>query len=130
VNNRGSRRAIIVCAALVVAASVWGSAPRAALAQMTEQQIRDSVEQTYSVQVLKLRAGEIAGKPVFIVTVMNLPGDFNEAFQVSTLAVDAASGKLIPGFRHRPSGLVENQSPSYRTGRQPTDSFRQGFSWR
>lgn len=97
---------------------------------MSEQQLRAGIERTYNVRVLKMRPGNVAGRRAFIATVMNPGGDFNEAFQVNTLAIDAATGKLISGFRHRPSGLIANQSPSYRTGRQSADSFRQGFSWR
>jgi hypothetical protein len=104
--------------------------PAAAMAQMSEQQLRAGVEQTYGVRVLKMKSETVAGRRAFLATVMNPGGAFNEAFQVNTIAIDAATGKLIPGFRHQASGLVKNQSPSYRTGRQSADSFRQGFTWR
>ena len=39
------------------------------------------------------------GRAVFLVTVMNPGGDFNEAFQVTTLAVDVETGKLVSGYR-------------------------------
>lgn len=117
-------------AALAAVICLWGMAPNSARADMSENQLRAGLEQMYDVQVLKMRPSIVAGRPAFLVTVMRSGGDFNDSFRVSTLAVDAATGKLVPGFRHHPSGLTANQSPSYRTGRQPTDSFRQGFSWR
>ncbi|NQU69781.1 MAG: hypothetical protein HQ514_04490 [Rhodospirillales bacterium] len=116
--------------ALAIAACLWAVAPKSAGAEMTEQQLRAGVERTYGVRILKMRPGNVGGKRAFIATAMNPGGDFNESFQVNVIGIDAATGKLIPGFQHRPSGLIENQSPSYRTGRQSPDSFRQGFSWR
>ncbi len=116
--------------AAALAAWLSAVAPSTASAAMSEPQIRAAVTKAYGVRVLKIRRGEAGGKAVFLVTVMNAGGAFNEAFRVTVLAVDAQTGKLVPGFRHRASGLQENQGPSYRTGRQSADSFRQGFSWR
>lgn len=115
---------------LALTVCIWTMAPNAATAQMSEQQLRAGIEKTYGVRILKMKPGMVAGRKAYLATAMNPGGAFNEAFQVNTIAIDAATGKLISGFRHQSSGLVENQSPSYRTGRQPTDSFRQGFTWR
>lgn len=109
---------------------VWTMAPDTAIAQMSEQQLRAGIEKAYGVRVLKMKPAMVAGKQAYLATVMNPGGAFNEAFQVNTLAIDAATGKLLPGFRHKAAGRVENQSPSYGTGRQPTDGFRRGIIWR
>lgn len=64
-------------------------------AQMTRQQIIGKIERDYGVEVLKVGPAKDMGPNVLAVTVMNPPGDFNEAFQVNTLAVDAKSGELV-----------------------------------
>ncbi len=102
---------LAVAAALLVASI---GVPSAADAQVTAQQASRQFAETYGVQVLKVRTGEIGGKRVHLLTVMNPKGDFNEAFQVTTVAVDADTGKLIAGFRHRASGYDANQAPSFK----------------
>jgi hypothetical protein len=54
--------------------------------------------------VLRVREALYDGRSVYIVTVMNPGGDFNEAFQVNTLMVDRRSGKLVSQFRPAMSG--------------------------
>jgi hypothetical protein len=71
---------------------------------MSETEAARKIEQTYGVRALKVRGAEFDGRKVWMVTVMNPPGDSNEAFQVNTLAVDQESGELVPAFRHRASG--------------------------
>lgn len=93
---------IRVAAVLALALVLW---PGAAAA-LTKEEAERKVAETYGVEVIskKTRAGEIDGRPVWFLTVMNPGGDFNAAFQVTTLAVDRDSGELVPAFRHRPSG--------------------------
>ncbi len=67
----------------------------AAQAQMTERQIIVKIERDFGVEVLKVGAAKNIGPQVLAVTVMNPSGDFDEAFQVNTLAVDARTGKLV-----------------------------------
>ncbi len=105
-----ARGALAVTAAVLVAAI---GVPSAADAQVTAGQASRQFAETYGVQVLKVRTGEIGGKRVYLLTVMNPTGDFNEAFQVNTVAVDANTGNLIAGFRHRASGYDANQAPSF-----------------
>lgn len=59
------------------------------------QEIADRIAKDYGVKVLKTTEGKEDGKPVLFVTVMNEGGNFNNAFQVTTLAVDPATGDLI-----------------------------------
>ncbi len=97
---------------------------------LTAKQVRALLSSQHGVKVLKLRSTVRNGRAVFIATVMNAGGDFNDAFQVTTLGVDARTGVLISGFRHRASGLDSNPAPSYTPNRQSVGSLRQGFTWR
>ncbi len=77
-----------------------------AAAALTQKEAERKVAEAYGVEVIakKTRAGEIDGRAVWFLTVMNPGGDFNTAFQITTLAVDRDSGELVPAFRHRSSG--------------------------
>ena len=90
--------------------------PPAAAAE-TAQQVAQKIEAGFGVRVLKVRRSQVDGRAVFLGTVMNPGGDFDEAFQITTLAVDVKTGKLVSGFRHLSSGLRGNQAPSYQTSR-------------
>ena len=58
------------------------------------------IARTFGVKVLKTRSVTVNGRAAVEITVMNPGGNFNEAFQVYRLLVDAATGKLISGFGH------------------------------
>lgn len=75
-----------------------------AAAQVTDGDAKRLVEESYDVEVLRVREGEIDGRAVWLVTVMMPQGDFNSAFMVSSLAIDRQTGDLVPSFRHRASG--------------------------
>jgi len=113
----GNSRRFLV--ALAVAGALGGAllqAPAPAAAETT-QQVAKKIAAEFGVRVLKVRESRLDGAPVFLVTVMNPGGNFDEAFQITTLAVDVRTGKMVSGFRHRSSGLRGNQAPSYQTGR-------------
>ena len=124
--SRGAALGLAIAA--IVAAGV--AMPTPALGAVSADQAGKRVAKSFGVKVLKVRPGKIDGRQVFLVTVMNPKGDFNEAFQVSTVVVDAATGKLVSGFRHRSSGHDSNQAPSYTPNRQESKFLRQGFTWR
>ncbi len=93
-------------------------------AQMTKQQIMRKIERDFGVKVLKVQPAKDMGPNVLAVTVMNPPGDFNEAFQINTLAVDKQSGKLVlveaqtqQGYRHSAPPVTFRASP--RTAKTP-----------
>lgn len=116
----------LVLAMAVIVSTV--PAPAAAAAAMADA-VR-MVEEAFDVEVLRARAGEIDGRRVWLLTVMNRGGDFNAAFQVNTLAVDQETGKLVPAFRHGPSGHAPS-GPDPRddkVGLRP-DAARSG-TWR
>jgi len=116
----------LVLAMAVIVSTV--PAPAAAAAAMADA-VR-MVEEAFDVEVLRARAGEIDGRRVWLLTVMNRGGDFNAAFQVNTLAVDQETGKLVPAFRHGPSGYAPSgpDSRDDKVGLRP-DAARSG-TWR
>ena len=80
----------------------------AAHAEMSERQISGKIERDFGVEVLKVSPAKNIGPHVLAVTVMNPSGDFNEANQVNTLAVDARTGKLLR--LEIPTGRGDGQS--------------------
>ncbi len=122
------KRAGVCIAAVLLAAAL--SFPLPAIAAMSGDQVKAKIAKEFGVKVLKVRPAKADGRKVYVVTVMNPGGDFNEAFQVSTLTVDAETGKLVPGFRHRASGLDANQAPSYVPNLHSPDTLGWGFIWR
>ena len=97
-----------------------------------EAAVAKQLADAFNVQVLRIRSGEINGRPVYIVTVMNPAGDFNEAFQVTMLAVDKKSGALVSQIRQTSTGQrhtgAENRRSSVDASgiviRQRTDRRR------
>ncbi|MEE8516647.1 MAG: PepSY domain-containing protein [Alphaproteobacteria bacterium] len=104
--------------------------PAPALAAVSADQVKAKVAKAFGVKVLKVRPAKADGRKVFVVTVMNPGGDFNEAFQVSTIVVDAETGKLVSGYRHRASGLDANQAPMFVPNLHSPDTLSWGFIWR
>jgi hypothetical protein len=80
-------------AALFVASWLAAAGPAAAI---SEDEAANRVAEAYDVQVLKVAEGEIDGQAVWLLTVMKGGGNRNDAFQVSTLAVDRDSGYDLP----------------------------------
>jgi hypothetical protein len=99
------------------------SFPRNAAAQQKSQkQIAAEISENYGVDVLRISDVELPdGTTVYEVMVMNRGGNYNEAFQVTRLLVDPATGALIPGFRHGTSGYDLSGAPSYSSGRDGAD---------
>jgi hypothetical protein len=93
----------LLCMLLAIAAPLL--AARAAPAEtLSTDKVGEAVAQRYGVQVLRVTPVEVNGAPAYAVVVMNPGGNFNEAFQVNTLVVDAATGALVSQFRHRAAG--------------------------
>jgi hypothetical protein len=102
---------------------------RSAVAQVTNQEAKLQVEETYVVEVLGRRDSEIDGRAVWLVTFVVLSCDTNSAFMVSSLAIDRESGDLVPAFRHRASGYeLPGGLRRDRVGLRP-DAMRTG-TWR
>lgn len=118
--NRAFRPVAMMTMALLTVVGVGGLAH----AQLTEQEIIGKIERDFGVQVLKVGRAKDMGRDVLAVTVINPPGNFNEALQVNTLAVDVRSGNLVPvvaqtpqGLRHSAPAVMWRKSP--RTDQTP-----------
>ncbi len=85
--------------------------PTAAQNVRSPEQVSERIEATFGVRVLRIRRAENEGRSTYAVTVMNPGGNFNEAYQVSTLMVEPESGKLISQFRHLPAGYRLSGAP-------------------
>lgn len=111
--------------------SLMASLPGAvvvARAEVGPNAIKKKIEGEYPVTVLKTEPGTQNGQKVYRVTVMNRGGDFNEAFQVTTLIVDAETGKMLSQFRHGESGYRKSGAWDRHVDR-PTEGPR-GRIWR
>lgn len=117
----------VIAMAMLVAAA-WVPTPVAAA--VSSDEAARKVAQQYSVKVLRVRAAVLDNIPVWLVTVMTPGGDNNNAFQVTTLAVDQESGELVPAFRHGASGFSppEGQARGTRLEQRP-EAMRSGV-WR
>ena len=120
---------IVLAAAGVSLAAAMAVTP--AEARMSKAQVKQALEKAYPVRVLdkytKLDTAD--GRAVYRVKVMNRGGDFNAAFMITTLVVDADSGKLPIVFRHKTSGYDLGAGGGRAADRQPADSPR-GVHWR
>lgn len=118
----------VIVATLPLVGMLLSAAP--VLSEMSKEEITKAVGEAYGVTVLRVVAGEDDGRAVYLVTFMSPGGNFNEAFQVNSVAVDAETGMLIPQFRHRASGYRLAGAPAYSAVRQAPDAARKGFTWR
>ena len=98
-------------------------------AALSKAQVQAAIEKQYDAKVIKIYPGTDAGRPVFFVRVMFNGGNYNTAFQVNTLVIDAETGKRVPQFRHRSSGQELSGSYDSRPNRQAPAALR-GHIWR
>ena len=122
----------VAAAALLALAAVAQPAAAQGNGVLPEDEVASRIAEAYGVEVLEVRRRDLIGGPAYAVKVMNPPGDSNAALMVSTLMVDAATGELIPQFKHRTSGYREGGRPTLEPG-NPTAgetlrlrTFRQG----
>jgi len=113
----------IICAALL-AGFVISVSPSLSLAAMSQAQVRAAVEKDYDVKVIKITAGVASNRPVFYVKIMYKGGNFNTAFQVNTIVIDAKTGKRVSQFRHKSSGRSLPGTYDNVPNRQTTDALR------
>ena len=116
-------RRIAALTATALLGFTLASAP--ARAEMSADAVKAQVETAYGVKVLRVKKVEIDDRAVYRVTVMYPGGNYNTAFQVNTLLVDAATGKEISTFRHLPSGHQRSGADTRQSNRQPPDVPRQ-----
>lgn len=99
-------RSCLFLLAVGLGATLLGAA---ALAQslMSEEEVRQVIEERYGVEILRIEEAESDGIPVFVLRAMNPAGNYNEAFQVNKIVVNRRNGQLLPQFRHRNSGVAD-----------------------
>jgi hypothetical protein len=114
-------RTILALAALLAAGP-------ALAADLTPEAVKQQVEKAYPVQVLRVDPAEQEGKRIYSVRVMDKSGAGNGGFTVTTLIVDAASGRLLPVFRHGVSGYSVPDA-IYGDPRQVNVPYK-GSTWR
>lgn len=97
---------------------------------VTADSVKTSIEAEYPVKVLKVEETKIGEKDAFRVTMMFEGGNFNTAFQVNTIVVDAATGKPIPQFGSAATGHNKaGGARSFRTNRNSATQIN-GHIWR
>ena len=114
---------------LLAALAVCGLAAldRPAAAAMSAEAVGEAIAALYGVEVLRVVPAEVdEGRAVYRVTFMNPGGDFNEAFQVNTILVDAETGAPITQFRHLPSGYRNSDAATHDTSQQGLDVLSAG----
>lgn len=90
----GARRLVGVAVAVGLALGL--AAPAVAQGQLTPDEAARRLAERFGVEVLDVVEARQQGSLVYIVTVMNPGGNYNGAFRVTRLMVDAATGELVP----------------------------------
>ena len=121
----------LLMAGALAAPALAQTAP-APTALKSPDEIKQIVEKTYNVQVL--RVTELApedGPPAYRVAAM-MPGTAgNAAYMVNTLTVDAATGIPLPPFRHGASGYALPQGGTFEPNRTSLNpAVARGHIWR
>lgn len=99
-----------VLAPVLVSAWLFVS-PAEAQGVQSPAQVSKRIEATFGVRVLRVQQIKDEGPLTYAVTVMNAGGNYNEAFQVTTLVVNPKTGTLISQFRHKPAGYRLSGAP-------------------
>lgn len=100
-----------------------------ASAAMSKREIQVDIEKKYDAKVLKMFIGKDMGRPVYFVRVMFKGGNYNTAFQVNTLVIDAKTGKRLSQFRHGASGQQLSGTIDNSPNKQSPAALR-GHVWR
>jgi len=94
-----------------------GGRARQASAPPAARTAAEKIARAYGVRLVGVRVVDVDGKRVYEAAVMNPGGDYNEAFQVTRLLIDPATGDLLPGFRHLAAGYrLPGASPGQTEG--------------
>jgi uncharacterized membrane protein YkoI len=88
-----------------------GEVPTDQQPALGEDEVRELVREGLGVDVLRVEMVERGGRPVYALTVMNPPGNYNGAFQVATLLIDGATGGLLGQVPHTPRAGDPGLSP-------------------
>jgi hypothetical protein len=113
-----ARRLAVLVISTAFGGVVFGAAPAHAV---SPDAVALSLAQRFDVKILRVTPIERDGKSLYAVVVMNPGGNFNEAFKVTTLVVDAETGDLVAQFRDEDSGYhlppaANRQPPADESG--------------
>jgi len=97
-------------------AALIAAVPVVASAAMTKEQVAAKIEKAYNVKVLRVTPMTEDGKAIFAVTVMSPAGNWNHAFQVNTIAVDAQTGAPVVQFGQTRGQLQKGPPPVQERG--------------
>jgi hypothetical protein len=78
--------------------------PQAAAIDPAARPAATALAKGFGVRVLAAGPTMWNGKPAYRMVVMNGGGDFDDAYAVHVLVVDAATGRLVPQFQNEVSG--------------------------
>jgi len=126
------KKLILIIYLPVLALTAWLAqlaVPSSAEAAMTQSQVAAATEKSYDVRVLKIYADKENGKSVFRVKVMYHGGDWNTAFQVNTIVIDAETGERVAQFKHQSSSRSLPGNYDSIPNRQSPDALRRHI-WR
>jgi hypothetical protein len=104
--------------------------PGSVAAAVTQEQAAARIGAEYDVEVLRVRAGTLDERAVWFVVVMKGAANANDAFQVTTLAVDKETGELVSTFRHGPNGVEESGDRAVDTQIEQRPSMPRSPAWR
>jgi hypothetical protein len=90
--------------------------PAALQPDLGEDEMRAIVGESLGVEILRVEVVEHDGEPAYAITVMNPPGDRNDAFRVATLLFDGATGSLLG----QQSAAPRSDAPGLSTARTPS----------
>ncbi len=122
------RNTFAIVATIALAAGLF--APQASAA-MSQDEVRSALESQYPVKVLKITEDTENDKPVYRVTMMFEGGNFNSAFQVNTIVVDAETGKPLIQYENNLGARRQAAGArTFETNRNESGSALRGHVWR
>lgn len=124
---------LLLAGAIVVPALAQPVTPTAApTSAKSPDEIRQIVEKTYNVQVLRVTETALEdGTPAYRVAAMMPGSSGNSAFLVNSLTVDAATGTPVAPFRHGASGYTLPEGGTYEPNRTTANpAVARGHIWR
>lgn len=95
----------LIALAMVLATAMLAFSAQVSLAQISQDQVTQQLENTYGVKVLRIQPIENRKKAAYAVTMMNPAGNVNEADQVNTIVVDRETGKPLSQYFEEPNGV-------------------------
>lgn len=93
---------------MAVSPLLFAAGPASAQVTTGARKTFTQLENEYGIKILRVSRIIVNGRKAFEATVMNPSGNFNGAFQVNRIFVDAATGELIPQVGHGQAGYARS----------------------